>query len=183
LVENPLSTVIYTNVLVSSGPNLLNPPETIRAVICYLRRGDEFLLLLKAKGKFGADFWNAPGGKIQPQETAEEAVVREVKEETGLFVESFEKLGYLEFYFGEGKSRPDWTAEVFVSNKFSGEERESVEGKLKWFSKDGFPYGQMWEDDRYWIPLMVEGIRFRGRFEFTSDAKKMLSHKIEQHGP
>jgi 8-oxo-dGTP diphosphatase len=168
---------------VSSGPNLLNPPETIRAVICYLRRNGEFLLLLKAKGKFGAGFWNAPGGKIQPQETAEEAVVREVNEETGLFVESFEKLGYLEFYFGEGKSRPDWSAEVFVSSKFSGEERESVEGKLKWFSKDEFPYEQMWEDDRYWIPLMVDGIRFQGRFEFTIDAKKMLSHKIEKLAP
>ena len=58
-----------------------------------------------------------------------------------------EKIGYLEFYFGAGKSRPDWTAEVFVTSEFSGGERESAEGKLRWFSAEEFPYDQMWEDD------------------------------------
>ncbi len=167
----------------SPESNLLNPQKTIRAVICYLKRGDEFLLLLKASGKFGGGFWNAPGGKIEPHETAEQAVVREVTEETGLVLGSFEKMGLLEFYFGPGKRRPDWTAEVFVSENFSGEERESVEGKLQWFSKDEFPFEQMWEDDRYWIPLMVEGIKFEGIFEFTADSKKMVSYKIEKRAP
>jgi 8-oxo-dGTP diphosphatase len=160
--------------------NLLNPPETIRAVICYMKRGYEFLLLLKASGKFGGGFWNAPGGKINPGETAEEAARREVEEETGLMILHPEKIGYLEFYFGPGKSRPDWTAEVFVTDEFSGIERESTEGKLRWFPAEEFPYDQMWEDDRYWIPLMMEGIKFRGKFEFTADSKKLISHTIEK---
>ena len=63
--------------------NLLNPKETIRAVLCYLKRDRKFLLLLKASGKFGEGFWNAPGGKIELGETAEDAARREVKEETG----------------------------------------------------------------------------------------------------
>ena len=160
--------------------NLLNPAETIRAVICYLRRENEFLLLLKASGRFGGGFWNAPGGKIKPGESALQAVMREVEEETGLLIVNPEKIGFLEFYFGPGKSRPDWTAEVFVSSEFSGFERESSEGKLQWFSADQFPYDQMWEDDRYWIPLMVDGIKFRGRFEFTADSKKLVSYSIEK---
>ncbi|MDA4111019.1 MAG: NUDIX domain-containing protein, partial [Thaumarchaeota archaeon] len=79
----------------SSDPNLLNPPDTIKAVICYLKRNEEFLLLLKASGKFGGGFWNAPGGKIKNRETPEDAVRREVLEETGLSVGQLEKAGFL----------------------------------------------------------------------------------------
>src|SRR4029077_182101 len=112
------------------------PPETIRAVICYLKRGNEFLLLLKASGRFGGGFWNGPGGKIKPGENAIDAARREVEEETGLSIVNLEKIGFLEFYFGAGKSRPDWTAEVFVTCGFSGVEKESSEGKLQWFSAE-----------------------------------------------
>jgi 8-oxo-dGTP diphosphatase len=165
---------------VSSEANLLNPPDTIRAVICYLRRGDKFLLLLKAPGKFGGGFWNAPGGKIQPGESAEEAAFREVNEETGLILNNAAKIGFLDFYFGERKMKPDWTAEVFVSDDFAGNERESSEGKLRWFPINKLPMDQMWEDDRYWLPLLVDGKKFSGKFEFSEDSKKLISYKIEQ---
>ncbi len=162
----------------ASEPNLLNPPATIRAVICYLRRGDDFLLLLKASGRFGGGFWNAPGGKIDEGESPEDAAKREVFEETGLTIIRLEKMGFLEFFFGPGKSRPDWTAEVFVSCDFLGEQRESKEGRLEWFSREKLPMDQMWEDDRYWLPLLVEGVKFHGRFEFTADSKKLIRHEI-----
>jgi 8-oxo-dGTP diphosphatase len=164
---------------VSSLPDLLNPPKTIRAVICYLRRGDEFLLLLKASGKFGEGLWNAPGGKIDEGESPEHAAKREVFEETGLSILNLEKMGFLEFCFGPGKIKPDWTAEVFVTNKFSGEQRDSKEGRLEWFLKDNLPMEQMWEDDKYWLPLLIEGTKFHGKFEFTSDSKRLVSQKVE----
>jgi 8-oxo-dGTP diphosphatase len=151
---------------------------TIRAVLCYLKRDGEYLLLLKTPGKFGGGLWNAPGGKIENGETADAAVIREVKEETGLLVHSLEKMGLLEFYFGPEKSRPDWTAEVFVSGDFSGSLVESVEGRLEWFEEDRLPIDQMWEDDRYWLPLLIKDSKFHGRFWFTSDMKRLLSHKI-----
>jgi 8-oxo-dGTP pyrophosphatase MutT (NUDIX family) len=162
----------------SSTPDLLNPPQTIRAVICYLRRGENFLLLLKASGRFGGGFWNAPGGKIKEGESPEDAAMREVFEETGLKLESLEKVGSLEFYFGGGKQRPDWTAEVFVSTQFEGELRESEEGKLEWFPKEKLPMDRMWEDDKYWLPLLVDGKKFSGTFEFTDDSKELVTHKI-----
>lgn len=159
--------------------DLLNPNETIRAVICYLKREDDFLLLLKASGKFGGGLWNAPGGKIKPDESPEDAARREFLEETGLRIISLEKVGYLEFYFVPGKSRPDWTAEVFLTSDFTGELRESEEGMLKWFSKEKLPIDQMWEDDRYWLPTLVEGKKFRGSFEFSSDSKRLVGHHVE----
>lgn len=155
---------------------------TIRAVLCYLRRDGKYLLLLKAPGKFGAGFWNAPGGKIEFGETSEMAMVREVEEETGLVVNSQEKMGLLEFYFGPEKSIPDWSAEVFFSSDFSGMLIESDEGRLEWFDEDELPLDRMWEDDRHWLPLLVKGIKFHGKFWFTSDMKKLLSHKIQSLG-
>jgi len=136
-------------------------------------------LLLKASGKFGGGLWNAPGGKIIEGETSQDAAKREVFEETGLTVTHLDKLGFLEFFFGPGKSKPDWTAEVFTTTEFSGEQRESTEGKLEWFSKDKLPMDQMWEDDQYWLPLLVEGVSFHGKFEFTADSKKLLRHEID----
>lgn len=165
----------------TTDPRLLNPEKTIRAVICYLKSGDDYLLLLKADGKFGGGFWNAPGGKIEQGEKADDAAIREVKEETGLDVKSLERFGSLEFYFGSGKKRPDWTAEVFQSTHFDGTvKEESDEGKLKWFSKRELPLEKMWEDDRYWLPLLIEGTKFRGVFEFTKDSKKLVSYRVEK---
>lgn len=157
----------------------MNPPDTIRAVICYLRRDDEYLLLLKASGRFGGGFWNGPGGKIESEESPEEAARREVLEETGLRIMNPSKTGHLEFFFGAGKTKPDWTAEVFTTSDFSGEMRDSTEGRLQWFSKDTLPLDKMWEDDRYWLPLMIEGKKFQGRFRFSEDSKLLVSHEIE----
>jgi 8-oxo-dGTP diphosphatase len=167
---------------VSSSGSLLNPKDTIKAVLCYLKQDDKYLLLLKAKDKFGGGFWNAPGGKLEPGESAEEAAIREVREETGLTIAHPAKVGSLEFYFGHGKKKPDWVAEVFTASEFSGALTESSEGRLEWFPKEKLPLDQMWEDDRYWLPLLVNGVKFRGVFEFTADSKRLVSHAIEKLG-
>ncbi|HBZ93110.1 MULTISPECIES: NUDIX hydrolase [unclassified Pseudomonas] len=62
-------------------------------VIC--RRGDKFLLVRKAEAK-----WNLPGGRIEANESADAAALRELDEETGL---SFASLNYLASHeFGAG---------------------------------------------------------------------------------
>ena len=160
----------------------LNPSETIRAVICYIfdepRR--KYLLIHKAKGKFGGGFWNGPGGKIEAGESGEEAAKREVFEETGLQISNLQEAGKLEFYFGHGKQKPDWTAVVYRTKKYQGKlKARSEEGILRWIGEDELPLDRMWEDDRYWLPLLVKGTKFKGVFEFTSDSKRIVSYKLE----
>lgn len=159
-------------------PNWLSPPGTVRAVLCYITRGEECLLLLKSKGRFGEGFWNAPGGKIEANEDMLEAVKREVLEETGLDVIEAKQVGFLEFYFGKEKNLPDWVAFVFICSKFSGSLVQSAEGELRWWNKSSLPFDQMWADDKYWIPLLMQGKKFRGTFVFSNDSKKLLEHSV-----
>jgi 8-oxo-dGTP diphosphatase len=166
------------NSLPDTKPDWLNPPKTVRAVLCYINKSNEYLLILKSKGKFGEGFWNAPGGKIEPNEKPEEAVRREVFEETGLKVLELIKAGSLEFFFGKAKQMPDWVVDVFVCSRFEGKLIESQEGKLRWFKKNALPYDKMWADDRHWLPLLVQGKRFEGSFIFSEDSKELLNSSI-----
>jgi 8-oxo-dGTP pyrophosphatase MutT (NUDIX family) len=156
----------------------LNPSKTIRAVLCYVSRGREYLLIRKSKGRFGEGLWNAPGGKMESGETSEEAARREVLEETGLVVNNLTRAGFLEFRFGQKKKVPDWTAEVFSAATFSGILKQSEEGELRWFLKDEMPLEQMWQDDKYWLPLLFSGVKFKGIFEFTLDLKEIVRYEI-----
>ncbi|KRE40008.1 NUDIX hydrolase [Paenibacillus sp. Soil522] len=51
--------------------------------ICFIKRGDEILLLNREKASW-MGCWNGIGGKLDPQETPREAMIREMEEETGI---------------------------------------------------------------------------------------------------
>ena len=54
--------------------------KIIHVVAAIIRRGNEIFATQRGYGEY-KDWWEFPGGKIEPGETAEEAVVREIKEE------------------------------------------------------------------------------------------------------
>ena len=54
---------------------------------------DNKILLIKRGTTVFRGYWALPGGKVEPEETVEEAVIREVKEETGLKVSIIKKIG------------------------------------------------------------------------------------------
>ena len=150
---------------------------TTEATLCTIIKDDKILLQKKAEGRFGEGKWNSPGGKIRPDEPPEACVVREVYEETGIIVRSPRLHGVLKHYFGE-KTEPDWIVYQFSATDFDGEPKEGDEGQLKWFLFDEIPYDQMWQDDEYWLPHLLDGKKFRGRFYFNEDATELLSHCI-----
>ena len=135
------------------------------------------LLLLKAPGRFGEGKWNGVGGKIRPGETPEECVRRETLEETGLTVHSLAPHGTLRHYFGQTEE-PDWTVHHYSTRKYEGEPKESEEGELRWFPVEKIPYGEMWEDDIHWLPLLLEGKDFNGAFYFNEDASRLLDFRL-----
>lgn len=150
-------------------------PLTTRAVLCFLLRGDEVLLIRKKKG-FGAGKLTGVGGRIEPDEEPEEAVIREVEEEVGVRVLSLERVGTLEFY--SILPEPDWVVHVFLSRDFKGVPRASEEADPCWHRIDSLPYGEMWEDGRVWLPHVLSGEFVEGRFWFDESYQRMRRWEV-----
>ena len=138
--------------------------------LCYLINNQgEVLLQFKRRG-FGVGKWNGPGGKVEPGETLEQAVVREVKEETGLVVSRPERMTELEFVF-ENRGEWDNLTHVYAAKNFSGELVAGEEGELKWFKISALPFKEMWDDDPHWLPEVLAGEFMKMKFYFDSEGK------------
>ena len=51
--------------------------------------------------------------------------------------------------------------------------------KPKWFKKSKLPFSRMWDDDPYWLPLILEGKQIIGEFWFDRNFK-MTDCKVEE---
>jgi 8-oxo-dGTP diphosphatase len=144
-----------------------------RATIVFVLRGDEVLLIRKKRG-LGAGKVNGPGGRLEPGESAIDCARREVVEELCITPLGLEERGELRFQFADGHSIHGY---VFVAREFLGQPEETDEAVPLWTSISAIPYNEMWEDDRLWLPLLLNGQRFRGRFIFDGD--RMVAHELE----
>jgi 8-oxo-dGTP diphosphatase len=142
------------------------------AVLLFVIRGGEALLIHKKRG-LGAGKISAPGGRIEAGESPEEAAVRETQEEVCVVPSPPRRRGHLRFQFTDGYALE---CHVLSSDACTGEARETDEAIPRWTPLDALPFDAMWEDDRLWIPLMLAGRPFRGRFVF--DGERMLDHEL-----
>lgn len=63
------------------------PPDFVKGVDvvgCYLEHEGRIALLHRLPGKSSGDSWGLPAGKAEPGESLPEAMVREIREETGI---------------------------------------------------------------------------------------------------
>lgn len=148
---------------------------TTHAVLCFLVRDGEVLLIRKRKG-FGAGKLAGVGGRIEPGETPEQAAVREVYEEVGVCVRSLVKVGVLTFY--STSDEPDWVVHVYLSRDFEGEPELSDEAEPLWCSMNSLPLAEMWEDDSVWLQHALSGNFVIGRFWYDEGYKRMLKWEL-----
>ncbi|NWX64128.1 8ODP triphosphatase, partial [Promerops cafer] len=134
------------------------------------------LLGMKKRG-FGAGLWNGFGGKVQPGESIEEAARRELLEESGLTVDTLQKMGQITFEFVGNTELMD--VHIFRADDFHGEPTESEEMRPRWFELDEVPFHCMWPDDSYWFPLVLQRKLFRGYFKFQGQ-DTILEHSLKE---
>lgn len=129
------------------------------STLCYIERGDEYLLLHRVKKEhdLNHDKWIGLGGKFEPNESPEECVLREVREEAGLTLTSFRYRGIVTFVSDR------WEGEymhLFTADGFTGEIGECDEGVLEWIKKSDFAALPQWEGDRIFLRLLEEDAPF-----------------------
>lgn len=146
------------------------------ATLVFVFRGDELLLINKKTG-LGKGKVNAPGGKVDAGERPEDCAVRECREEVGIAVSGLEYCGQHRFQFVDGYSIHVW---VYRTRQFDGRPRATREADPMWVRQNEIPFGEMWEDDRYWLPMVIRGERFQARWIFDGD--RMLDCAIEADG-
>ncbi|XP_076121045.1 oxidized purine nucleoside triphosphate hydrolase [Alosa pseudoharengus] len=134
------------------------------------------LLGMKKRG-FGAGKWNGFGGKVQLGETIEQAAHRELLEESGLTVDTLDKIGNIKFEFIGETELLD--VHVFRADSFHGEPTESDEMRPQWFDCDKIPFSEMWADDVLWFPMMLQKKKFLGYFKFQGH-DLIVEHKLEE---
>jgi len=143
--------------------SLWKPAE--QATLLFVRKNGKLLLIDKKRG-LGAGKINGPGGRLEPGETPRQAAIRELREELCVTPTGIKKAGELLFQFTNGHSIHGY---VFTATGIKGRPRETYEAKPMWISVKDIPYQKMWSDDRVWLPLMLAGKKFTGRFLFDDD--------------
>lgn len=144
-----------------------------RATLLFVIQEGRILLIRKKRG-LGAGKINGPGGRLEEGETPRQAAIREVTEEIGVVPAGVRPGGVLRFQFLDGYSIHVW---VFTATGFEGELIETDEAIPLWSDLDAIPYDEMWADDIVWVPEMIAGRRFAGRFVFDKDA--LLDHEMD----
>lgn len=147
-----------------------------KATLLFILRDSEVLLIRKRRG-LGAGKINAPGGRLDDGESPRAGAIREVEEEVCVTPLDPDHRGELLFQFIDGYSIHVW---VFLATDHQGEACTTNEAIPLWTPLDEIPYEEMWADDREWLPHMLAGKRFCGRFIFDGD--RMLDHVVEVEG-
>jgi len=148
--------------------------------VCYLTRlsesGAPQVLLGRKKKGLGLGNIVGLGGKLEPGESALEAAVREVEEESGLIVsaDALTAMGVLTYLFPH---KPAWSqrSNVFVTDRFTGTPRESDELNPVWFTIADLPVDEMWDDARHWLPGVLAGVPVEATFTFGEDLATVVT--------
>jgi len=90
-----------------------------------------FLICLRAKDLHQGGKWEFPGGKVEKNETPEQAMCRELAEEVGLNALSYQLLESKFFDYGDA----DLHLHFYLVTQFSGEAQGKLSQPVKWVSK------------------------------------------------
>jgi 8-oxo-dGTP diphosphatase len=128
--------------------------QVLPRVLCFVTHGDEVLLLRGGPRKrLWAGLYNGVGGHIEPSEDIRAAVLREVKEETGLEVGDVRLRGVVHVDVDD----PTLGVLFFVFTAIAPGKQvvPTPEGSLEWCRAQSLPFAEMVEDLRVILPVVL----------------------------
>lgn len=137
--------------------------------LCYIENNEQYLMLHRTKKQndINQGKWIGVGGHVENEESPEECLVREVKEETGLTLTSYRLRGLVSFINSECESE---LMCVFTADEYTGNLITCEEGDLQWIAKTQVPDLPTWEGDRVFLELLL------------SDEQRFFSIKLQYEG-
>lgn len=131
----------------------------LNTTLCYVTRGDEVLMLHRVKKKkdLNKDKWIGIGGKFEGEESPDECLLREAKEETGLTLTSWRCHGVVTFLSDQYEGEYMY---LFTADGFEGALKECSEGDLQWVSRAFLNQLPKWEGDEIFLNLMWQDAPF-----------------------
>ena len=125
----------------------------INTTLCYLERGDEYLMLhrVKKKNDMNHDKWIGVGGKFEDKESPEDCLLRETLEETGLTLTEYRYRGLVTFV---SDVYPTEYMHLFTATAWEGESHPCDEGELAWIKKEKLLSLPLWEGDKIFLRLL-----------------------------
>ena len=131
----------------------------LNTTLCYVTRGDEVLMLHRVKKKkdLNKDKWIGIGGKFEGEESPDQCLLREAKEETGLTLTSWRCHGVVTFLSDQYEGEYMY---LFTADGFEGALKECSEGDLQWVSREFLNQLPKWEGDEIFLNLMWQDAPF-----------------------
>lgn len=131
----------------------------LNTTLCYIQKDEKYLMLhrIKKQNDINKDKWIGIGGKFEEGESPEECVLREVKEETGLNLKSYEYRGLVTFVSDNNFTE---FMHIFWSDNFEGEIIDCDEGKLEWIEKSKLNDFEHWKGDEIFLDLIDKKVPF-----------------------
>mgnify|MGYP002624256458 CR=1 FL=1 len=129
----------------------------IKTTLCYIEKEGSYLMLLRNKKEkdLNEGKWVGIGGKFEPGESADECLLREVREETGLTLTQYKFHGIIRFVSDKWEDEDMY---LYSADRFEGELKESCsEGELCWIPGEKIMDLDLWEGDPYFLRKLLAG--------------------------
>lgn len=146
--------------------------------LCYIENNDCYLMIHRTKKKkdVNKDKWIGVGGHAEGNETPQECLLREVKEETGLSLTSYKFRGLITFISDK------YEAEMmclFTADGYTGELITCDEGELEWVKKSDVPQLPTWEGDAQFLKLLLEDEKRFFAMKLRYEGERLVEKSVE----